>query len=141
MYIHFTKGTWFTQLIFCNFYTPPHVSGGIWFHIGCPCVCASICCVFFLHCIFIFGGEVSGVITSKFQWIFTKLGMYIDIVEVWFGIANGPTSSIFDELFARDSSVFSFLDNYSSKYQWILSKLGRCIDIVEIWFWIANGQV
>ena len=26
---------------------------------------------------------------SKDQWIFTKLGMCIDIVEVWFGIANG----------------------------------------------------
>ena len=26
---------------------------------------------------------------SKHQWIFTKLGMCIDIVEIWFGIANG----------------------------------------------------
>ena len=26
---------------------------------------------------------------SKYQWIFTKLGMCIDIVEIWFGIANG----------------------------------------------------
>ena len=26
---------------------------------------------------------------SKNQWIFTKLGMCIDIVEIWFGIANG----------------------------------------------------
>ena len=29
---------------------------------------------------------------SKHQWIFTKLGMCIDIVEVWFGIANGQIS-------------------------------------------------
>ena len=33
---------------------------------------------------------------SKHQWIFTKLGMCIDIVKIWFGIANadfqaGPT--------------------------------------------------
>ena len=28
--------------------------------------------------------------------IFTKLGMCIDIVEIWFGIANGQISSIFD---------------------------------------------
>ena len=27
---------------------------------------------------------------SKCQWIFTKLGMCIDIVEIWFGIANKP---------------------------------------------------
>ena len=26
---------------------------------------------------------------GKHQWIFTKLGMCIDIVEVWFGVANG----------------------------------------------------
>ena len=33
---------------------------------------------------------------SKRQRIFTKLGMCIDIVEIWFGIANGHISSIFD---------------------------------------------
>ena len=33
---------------------------------------------------------------SKYQWIFTKLGMCIDIMEIWFGIANGQISSIFD---------------------------------------------
>ena len=31
---------------------------------------------------------------SKHQWIFTKLGMCIDIVEIWFGIANGQMSSV-----------------------------------------------
>ena len=33
---------------------------------------------------------------DKCQWIFIKLGVYIDIVEIWFGIANGQISSIFD---------------------------------------------
>ena len=32
---------------------------------------------------------------SKHQWIFTKLPMCIDIVEIWFGIANGQISSNF----------------------------------------------
>ena len=32
---------------------------------------------------------------SKCQWIFTKLGMCIDIVEIWFEIANGKILSIF----------------------------------------------
>ena len=32
---------------------------------------------------------------SKHQWIFTKPGMCIDIVEIWFGIANGQISSNF----------------------------------------------
>ena len=32
---------------------------------------------------------------SKLQWIFTKLGMCIDIVEIWFGIADGQILSNF----------------------------------------------
>ena len=32
---------------------------------------------------------------SKHEWIFTKLGMRIDIVEIWFEIASGQISSIF----------------------------------------------
>ena len=32
---------------------------------------------------------------SKHQWIFTKIGLCIDIVEIWFGIANGQISSNF----------------------------------------------
>ena len=31
---------------------------------------------------------------SKCQWIFTKLGMCIDIKEIWFGIANGQILSM-----------------------------------------------
>ena len=33
---------------------------------------------------------------SKRKWIFTKLDICIDIVEIWFGIANGQISSNFD---------------------------------------------
>ena len=32
---------------------------------------------------------------SKYQWIFTKLDVCIEIVEIWFGIADGHFSSIF----------------------------------------------
>ena len=32
---------------------------------------------------------------SKHQWIFTKLGMCIDNVEIWFWIVNGQISLIF----------------------------------------------
>ena len=82
---------------------------------------------------------------SKYQWTLIKLGLYIDIVEIWFGIANGQISSIFDRLSTRDrftvTSIFLFLNDNLSKYQWIFTKLGMCIDIVEIWFGIANGQI
>ena len=33
---------------------------------------------------------------SKYQGSFTKLGTCIDIKEIWFGIANGQISSMFD---------------------------------------------
>ena len=48
---------------------------------------------------------------SKHQWIFTKLGMCIDIVEIWFGIANGQILSTFYE----DTPIFSFPDYNLSK--------------------------
>ena len=35
-------------------------------------------------------------LTSKYQWIFTKLAVCIDIVEIWPGIANGQISLILD---------------------------------------------
>ena len=50
---------------------------------------------------------------SKHQWIFIKLGLCIDIVEIWFGIADGQILSIFFmELSARDTPIFSFPDDY-----------------------------
>ena len=35
---------------------------------------------------------------SNYQWIFTTLSMYIDIFEIWFGIANGQISWVFYNL-------------------------------------------
>ena len=35
---------------------------------------------------------------SKYQLIFTKLGMCIDIVRIWSGIAKGEISSVFDRV-------------------------------------------
>ena len=53
-------------------------------------LCPSICLVYvrlkYAHpSVFSFPDEDLG----KYQWIFAKLGMCIDIVEIWFGIANG----------------------------------------------------
>ena len=62
------------------FYTPSHDSGGVlWFRVSRPSVRFS------------FPDDNS----SKHQRIFTKLGMCIDIVEIWFRIANGQISSKF----------------------------------------------
>ena len=65
--------------------------------------------------------------------------MSIDIVEIWFGIANGKFRQFLTQLSARDTSEFSLPDYHLSKYQWIFTKLGVCIDIVEILFGIVNG--
>ena len=48
---------------------------------------------------------------SKCQWIFTKLGMFIDIVEIWFWIVNGQISSIFDSYLLMTCPLFSFQDD------------------------------
>ena len=48
---------------------------------------------------------------SKHQWNFTKFGMCIDTVEIWFGIAIGQTSSNFEGVIARDTLILSFPDN------------------------------
>ena len=72
-------GTSWTFLL--PFYTPPHNSGGVlWFHMSVrPSVRFS------------FPDDN----LSKHPWIFTKLGMCIDIVDICFGIANGQISSNF----------------------------------------------
>ena len=43
---------------------------------------------------------------SKRQWIFTKLGMCIDIVEIWIWIANGQISSNLDGYLPETHSYF-----------------------------------
>ena len=48
---------------------------------------------------------------SNHQWIFSKLGMCIDIVEIWFVIANGQILSIFYRVICPrqdNSRVLSF---------------------------------
>ena len=48
-----------------------------------PAVCMSV----HLSCPSIFLFQDDNL--NEYQWIATKLGMCIDIVEIWFGIANG----------------------------------------------------
>ena len=45
---------------------------------------------------------------SKCQWIFTKLGVCIDIVEICSGIADGQISSIFDSYLPSTCPYFHF---------------------------------
>ena len=55
--------------------------------------------------------------------------MCIDIVEIWFGIANGQIfNQIFMELSARDMPIFSFPDDNLNRHQRIFTKLCMCID-------------
>ena len=44
---------------------------------------------------------------SKHQWVFTKLGMCSDIVEVWYGTTKGQISSNFDGIpYPRHAHIF-----------------------------------
>ena len=45
---------------------------------------------------------------GKYQWISTILGLCIDIVEIWFGIANRHISSIFDSFLPTMRPYFRF---------------------------------
>ena len=75
---------------------------------------------------------------SEYQWIFTKLGICIDIVEIWFEMINGQISSILDSYLPATRPYFRFR-MITSKYRWVFTKLGIYIDIVEIWFGVTNG--
>ena len=45
---------------------------------------------------------------GKREWIFTKLGMCIDIVEIWFGIANVQILSNIDRVICpRHAHIFA----------------------------------
>ena len=52
---------------------------------------------------------------SECQWIFIKLGMCSDTVDIWFRIANGQFRQCSTELSARDTSSVSFPDDNLSK--------------------------
>ena len=45
---------------------------------------------------------------SKYEWIFIKLCICIDIMELWFGIANGQILSIFDDYLPETRPYFHF---------------------------------
>ena len=78
---------------------------------------------------------------SKHEWIFTKLGMCIDIVEIGLGLLMGKFCQNLTVLSAQDTPIFSFPDVNFSKCQGIKTKLGTCIDMKEVLFGIANGQI
>ena len=87
-----------------QFYTLPHDSGEVlWYHVSCQCVRPSVCRTFFCP-YFLSGGDN----LKKCQWSFTKLGVCIDIVEIWFGIVNGKISSIFERVICPLQVSFFF---------------------------------
>ena len=49
--------------------------------------------------------------------------MCIDIVEIWFGIANGQIRQFLTELSAQDTSIFSFPDDNLSKHNGLSANL------------------
>ena len=64
--------------------------------------------------------------------------MCIDIVEIWFGIANGQISSNFDSYELETRSYFRFR-MITLKRQGILPKLGTCIYMKESWFLVWSA--
>ena len=81
------------------------IVAGLLFHVGCLCVCLSVKQSADVHpSIFLFPDDN----LSKYQLSFTKFGMCIDIVEIWFGIANGQVTSVFETPLHDSGVVLSF---------------------------------
>ena len=125
---------------FSAIYTLPHDSGWIlWYQVGCPYVhpCVRLSQIHpsqVRPSIFLFLADN----LSKCQWIFTKLGVCIDIVEIWFGIFNGQILSIFDSYLPATDLYFHLrmitlvnINGFSSN--------DVCITIMEICFGISDG--
>ena len=58
---------------------------------------------------------------SKSQGILTKLDACIDIIEIWFGIANGQISSIFDSVIYKRQDNCGVLSFYVFISSWVVS--------------------
>ena len=120
------------------FYIPPQASGGVlWYNVGCWCVFPSIRPSVVYSSVF----SLSDDNLKKCQLIFTKHGIYTLIL--WrFGLVllTGKFRQFLTDLIARDTSIFTFVDDKFSKYEWIFTKLGMCIDITELSFEINNGK-
>ena len=97
-----------------NGFSPNGVSIGI-VEIWCGIANGQIWSIFFIFDIYLpmrcpyFHFQV---ITSKYQWIFTKLGMCIDIVEILFGLLMAKFHQFLAELSACNTSVFSVSGQY-----------------------------
>ena len=73
--------------------------------------------------------------------------MCIDIVEIWFEIANGRISSIFDGYLTAIHSYFryrmirSYVDQYQLMFTYLGICIGICIDSVEIGLWLLLANL
>ena len=77
---------------------------------------------------------------SKCQLIFTKLGVCIDTVEIWFRIVIVQISSIFDNYLPAICPNFHFRIITLVNVNRFLPNL-VCALILRRWFGIADGQI
>ena len=78
---------------------------------------------------------------SKYHWYFTKLCVCIGIVEIWFWIAYGQISSIFDSCLPMTHPYFHFWMITLVNINRFFTKLGMCIEFLEICFEITNEEI
>ena len=132
--ICFTFKTSFScDVAFC-FYTLQHNSGRVlWYYVGYPCVCSSVCpsvCLSYVRLsVFLFPDDK----LSKCQWIFTKLGACIDM-EIWFGIFNGQILSIFDRVIYLQYAHRQISSVSISRHTIVAGYYGFTLDVlVSVW--------
>ena len=70
-------------------------------------LCLFVCLLSICPSIFLFPDDR----LSEYLWIFIKLFMCIDIVAIWFGIANGQISSVFDRVTCPPHILFAYAES------------------------------
>ena len=102
----------------------------LWYRIGRLCVCP-----------FSISRSVFSFLNdnlSECQWIFTKLGMCIDIVKIWFRIANGRLCRFLTELSAHDTIMAGYY-GFTFLFFCIIICCGYLLEAANQMF-IENGR-
>ena len=76
---------------------------------------------------------------SIYQWVFTKLGMCIDSVEIWFGLLTGKFHEFFT-VTCHHTSIFLFPDDYLTKYQSIWPNMACALIVWRSGFGLLMGK-
>ena len=105
------------------------------------------CCCFYLFiffCLFVclFCFLLLFFRLSKYRWIFTKLDMCIDIVKIWFRMANGQISSFFDRAICplHDNGRY-YRFTFSLQRKFLIQLYHKLFFLLNEWIYIISYRL